>query len=226
MQDLLLQLNRVIKYLPPPVIIPISILFFGINDFAKIFVVAFSALVMYLSYLIEILQKDVLGYKGLLVSWSVSPLEKFVKFILPISNFLNYRVIPSLIIWSLGILIITDIILGGQFGFGTRLLQAQQLYQTATLFAYIFLILGSAFLLEKLLINYFSRFKYDLQKKLAGGLIVLAIIASIIFQFQTVAIQIISQKRKITTYKSVVNLPLVVYKEKFNTLNLDLEFFF
>ncbi|MEI6729290.1 MAG: hypothetical protein WCK98_06640 [bacterium] len=224
LQDVLLQLNRVVKYLPPPVIIPISILFFGINDWAKIFVVTFSVLVMYLSFLIEILQKDILGYKELMLSWKVKPVEKFTKFIFPVSNFLNYRVIPSLIIWSLGILIITEIILGGQFGFGVRLLLTQQLYQTSNLFAYIFLILATAFLVEKLLITYFSRFKKDLQKNLAGGIILLAVLASVIFQFQATAVQISSQKRKMVTYKGALNLPLIVYKEKFNTLNFDLEF--
>jgi NitT/TauT family transport system permease protein len=224
LQDILLQLNKVIKYLPPPVIIPISILFFGINDLAKIFVVAFSVLVMYLSFLIEILQKDVLGYKELMLSWRVSPVEKFTKFIFPVSNFLNYRVIPSLIIWSLGILIITEIILGGQFGFGTRLLQSQQLYQTANLFAYIFLILGTAFLLERLLVSYFSRFRNDIQKKLSSAIILLAILGSIFFQFQSVASDLSSGRRKIVTYRGTLNLPLIVYKEKFNTLNLDLEY--
>lgn len=224
LQDLLLQLNRVIKYLPPPVIIPISILFFGINDWAKIFVVAFSVLVMYLSFLIEILQKDILGYKELMLSWKVKPVEKFTKFIFPVSNFLNYRVIPSLIIWSLGILIITEIILGGQFGFGTRLLQTQQLYQTANLFAYIFLILATAFLVEKLLIGYFSRFKRDLKKNLAGITILVSLLASIVFQFQTVSAEFSPQKKKMVTYRASLNLPLIVYKEKFNTLNFDLEF--
>jgi len=220
----LTQLNKILKYLPPPVVIPLNILFFGINNYTIIFTAAFSSFILYLNYSLSIISKEEKNFRQIQTNWNISAFERFKLFYLPISSFLNYRVIPALIIWTFGIVLITEIILGGKFGLGIRLLQYQQLYQTGNLFALVSLILFSAFILESLFINFFARLKWDWVKIVSATLLVTTILISIFYQtslFFTTSN--VSSQNKIITYKAAINLPLFVLIEKFNTQNFSLE---
>ena len=216
--------NSLWKYLPAPVLIPLAILAFGLTDFTKIAVISFTSLVLYLGYCLSILDKDYSQYTTLAGSWKFSPNQRFFSFFLPQNNFLNYRIIPNLVLWAFATTILSELILGGQYGLGIRLLQFQQLYNTSFLYAYLAVILTLAFGLETLLISSFSKFKWDIWKMVSNLSLIVVVIVSLGFQFP-VAVKNISQsdKMKIVTYKGVLNLPLYVYIEKFNSLKLDLE---
>jgi len=223
--EFLKQLNQVIKYIPSPVLIPLSILFFGLNDLTKIMVIGFSCLTLYLNFALGLLEKEEKNYYTLQKSWNYNSVQRFQHFFWPISNYLSYRVWPSIIVWTLGVSIVVEIILGGATGLGIRSLQFQQLYATNYLYAYIILILALAFSLEKALINFFATYPRTILKKVLG----LAILGSIIFSFGFVSQGFIQDfqnptKHKVISYKAVANLPLLVWAEKYKRLDAKIEF--
>lgn len=220
----LTQLNKIFKYLPSPVVIPLNILFFGINDLTVIFTAAFSSFILYLNFSLSIIDKEEKNFLQTQKNWRIKPLQRFKLFYLPISSFLNYRVIPALLIWTFGIVLITEIILGGKYGLGIRLLQYQQLYQTGNLFLLVALILLVAFILESLFINFFARLKWDARKIVAGVLLGCLLLISSGYQINMAFSSTkVSVQNKIVTYKAAVNLPFFVFVEKFNDQNFSLE---
>lgn len=218
------QLNKVLKYVPLPVVIPLNILFFGVNDLTIIFTAAFSSFILYLNFSISIIEKEEKNFNQIQKNWRIQPLERFREFYLPISSFLNYRIIPALLIWTMGMVLIAEIILGGKYGLGIRLLQYQQLYQTGNLFGVVILILLITFVLEFLFINFFARLKWDFIKIISTVLLGCLILSSFGYQaYLFIGSNSSNTKSKIVTYKAVINLPLFVYIEKFNTQNFSLE---
>lgn len=221
--QLLLQLNVIFKYFPIPALIPFGILFFGINDAAKIFIIAFAVFIVYFGHVINIIQKEELNYAPLQRSWNISRelgWQRFVHFVFPISNYLNYRVLGNLIIWVVSTSIIVEMILGGEFGYGSRLLQFQQLYQIDRLFAYLLGIVLFGLLFERVLTNFFARLYFDARKILAAVVIAAAVVASVLYQFRSAAID---ESRTIVTYQAGLNLPVYVMIEEYNSLNLNLQ---
>ncbi len=223
LQDFIRQFNQLLKYVPVPVIIPISILLFGTSDLSKIFIATFTVFTIYLNYLLNVLDKEESQYKNLQTSWEINKITRFKEFFWPISNYLNYRIITTLISWSLSIVLISEIILGGAQGLGIRILQLQQLYKTSTLYGYLVLILVFTFLLEKIFLNFFARFKWDIVKFINFALIVFLILFSFIYQAGPLVQNIGEKRLSILSYKAVINLPVLVYIEKYNELNLKLE---
>jgi|GEM_PF-1832702 len=222
----LTQLNKIFKYLPSPVVIPLNILFFGINDFTIIATAAFSSFILYLNFSIGIIEKEENNFQQIQKNWKISSFQRFRLFYLPISSYLNYRIIPAMLVWTFGIVLITEIILGGKFGLGIRLLQYQQLYQTGNLFLLVLLILIVAFVLERLFINFFARLKNDFKKTCSLVLLVLLLITSVGYQGYNAVVKIqteSSPQKKIVTYKAAINLPFFVLVEKFNQQNYTLE---
>lgn len=218
--QLLLQLNVIFKYFPIPALIPFGILFFGISDQAKMFIIVFAVFIVYFSHVINIIQKEETSYYSLQKSWKVSPINRFVHFVFPISNYLNYRILANLIIWVISTSIIVEMILGGEFGFGSRLLQFQQLYQIDRLFAYLVGIILFGLLFEKILTWFFARLYFDGKKNIATTLIVASIVLSVLYQFRNLDF---SEGRSIITYKAGLNLPVYVMIEEFNSLDLELQ---
>lgn len=217
-------LTAFLKYTPPPVLIPISILFMGIWELSLVLIVSFCTLIICLVYSFEILLNEEKNFLLLQQSWKINGYTRFIRFFFPIAFYLSYRLIPTLIIWTLSVVLISEIILGFTSGLGSRLLQYQQLYQTGQLFLQVIIILIFAFSLEFLMINFFSRLKWDKLKIFSAICITMLLIASIFFQL-TLSMRGfgVSTQKKLVTYSSVVNLPLLVYIEKFNNLNLRLE---
>ncbi len=221
---LIRQINNVWKYLPAPVIIPLCILAFGLTDLAKTAVVIFTVFVLYLSHCINIASKDYSEYNVLSASWKLNPNQKFWYFFLPQSNFLSFRILPQIVLWGMATAILTELILGGTTGLGLRLLLFQQLYNTSFLYAYLVAILGVSFLIEKVLINLFSRYKWDFVKIVSGVCVAIFLVVSVWFQSVDVVKNVQnSDTVKIVSYKGVVNLPLLVYAKKFNRLNANIE---
>ena len=215
------QINSVLKFLTPPILIPIGIVIFGINQNTKLFVPALSSCLLYLNYLIETVNKEEGGYNHLKTSWSLSNFARLKHFTLPITNNLNYRIIPAIVMWATGISLITEIVLGGDFGLGISLWRFQQLFDTASLYAYILLILLLAIGLEKILVWFFARLKWDIKKYLAGFFIAVFTIFSLFFQFNIGAS--LSPNRTILSYPGAVNLPIYVYLEIFNDLDFKIQ---
>jgi|LakMenEpi03Aug12_release.lakeMendotaPanAssembly.Ray.scaffolds.fasta_scaffold40921_4 NitT/TauT family transport system permease protein len=221
---LLSRIHSLIKYIPAPVLIPIAILLFGINEQTKIAVIFFTVLVLQLNHLLAIIQKDEQKYSILQKSWRINPIQRFKNFVFPISTFLYYRAIPGLVIWAFSIAIISEIILGGEAGLGVRIIQFQQIYNTDFLYAYLVLILILAFLSEFFLVNFFARFKWDRLKVVSGVVILASIIFSLSFNLYNYS-PFENSDFKVLTYKATANLPLIVYQEKFNRdFNIELEF--
>ena len=220
---LLLQLNVLFKYFPIPALIPFGILFFGISDAAKIFIIAFAVFIVYFGHVINIIQKEELNYAPLQRSWNISRelgWQRFVHFVFPISNYLNYRVLGNLIIWVVSTSIIVEMILGGDFGFGSRLLQFQQLYQIDQLFAYLLGIILFGLVFERVLTNFFARLYFDARKIVAAVVLGIAVVASGLYQFRMTAVD---ESRTIVTYQAGLNLPVYVMIEEYNSLNLNLQ---
>jgi NitT/TauT family transport system permease protein len=218
------RIHLLVKYIPAPVLIPISILVFGINEQTKIAVIFFTILVLQVNYLLGLIEKDEQRYSTLQKSWKISPIQRFKNFIFPISTFLYYRAIPSIVIWAFSIGIISEIILGGDAGLGVRIIQFQQIYNTNYLYSYLLLILGLAFLSEFVLVSFFSRFRWDRLKIASAVLIGASLVFSLVFSFYNY-IPTTNLDQKILTYKATANLPLLVYKSKFNTdFKIDIEY--
>ena len=221
---LLSRIHLLIKYIPAPVLIPIAILLFGINEQTKIAVIFFTVLVLQINYLLAIIDKDEQKYSTLQKSWRLNSVERFRHFVLPISTYLFYRVLPSIVIWAFSIAIISEIILGGEAGLGVRIIQFQQIYNTNYLYAYLFLILILAFLSEFFLVNFFSRFRWDKLKVVSGVVILASLIFSLSFNLYNYN-PFKKSNFKVLTYKATANLPLIVYHEKFNQdFKIDLEY--
>ena len=222
--NLISSINNVWKYLPAPVIIPLAILAFGLTDLAKTSVVFFTVFVLYLSHCINVVSKDYSEYQVLSSSWKLTPNQKFRYIFLPQNNFLSFRILPQVVLWGMATAILTELILGGQTGLGLRLLLFQQLYKTSYLYAYLVIILIVSFALEKVLLNLFSRFKWDFIRIFCGFLVLILITFGLWFQVSSLVTNFQNNNQvKIVTYKSVINLPILVYQKKFNRLGASLE---
>jgi NitT/TauT family transport system permease protein len=215
--------NNIFKYIPAPVFIPIGILFFGVSDVAIVFVVTLTILTVLINYAINIWTKDVGVFSSQKESWRLSNISFWRHFFLPIFHLQIYRVIPSIIIWSLGIIIFGQIVISSDFGFGSSIARYQANYQAQELFLLIIIISVLAFLLEQIFIVSFSRLRLDKIKKLAIVIISILSVIGIIF-FATTNFDLIDNSYKtVISYRSIVNLPVFVMIEKFNELNLELE---
>jgi NitT/TauT family transport system permease protein len=216
---LLGRVRSVLKFLPPPVLIPLAILGVGINNGAVIGVVMVSGLFLMLDYSFTISAKEVAQYQNIFDTWRVTKGSQFINFFVPISHFLSYRFISSLLIWALSVTIFSEIVIGSSLGFGPRLIQLQQLYQSSTLFGLIIFIVLIAFICERILVNTFSRYRFDTIRIISGSLTVLILISSVAFQgiiaFDTRSSN--QDKIIIATYRGTLNLPLFVYDNSFNT---------
>jgi NitT/TauT family transport system permease protein len=220
---ILQQFNRLIAYFPIPALIPISILFFGVGDSAKSFLVIIAALIIYLNFLIEITKNEEGKFITQQQNWSISPWQRFKHFLLPLSLNLNYRIIINLIVWTFSLALISEMVFGGETGWGNRLLQFQQLYNTPMLYAYLVLIILICFILEKILIAVFARSQWDWVKKYASIVLIIASISAFSYNFRSLNFnEVKGDKITIATYQSGVNLPLFVMQEKFN--NPDFQF--
>jgi putative hydroxymethylpyrimidine transport system permease protein len=217
-----LQLDAVWKYVPIPVLIPFGILFFGLGVGSKIFILTFCTLVLYFSHCMKVVEQEESSYKLNQISWKISSLQRFKYFVFPLTNALNYRVWSSLVVWVFGVSIIAEMLLGGTFGLGIRLLQYQQLYQTSRLFAYLVIIIAISFALESILSSFFRRTTPRLLKSISSVLLIVSICSSFIFlAYSNLSL---TKERSIITYKAALNLPLMVYAEKYNTLKIKLQF--
>lgn len=213
-------INTVLKYIPLPALIPIGILFFGLSSAVNIFLVALATFTILLQYNFSLIDKEEKVYEFVRISWIITPWQRFWKFLFPMSNYLGYRVIPTLIIWVLSIEVIVEMILGGKAGIGVRLLQFQQLYKTAELYSYLLLIIGITFLFELIIIQAFSRFIWDIKKVVIWTILTVLIFVSASSHISSISFS--SKKRVIVTYSATANLPLMVYIKKFNSLNFSL----
>jgi len=217
--------RSIIKFLPPPVLIPLSILAVGINNTTVVAVVAVTGFFLILDYAFSIYRKEFSNYNQLFDAWKATNNLKYKDFFLPISHYLSYRFISTLIIWSLSITIFAEIITGMSDGFGPRLIQLQQLYQSSTLFALIIGILIIALFCERVLVHTLSRFRFDSIRAFAFGVVSILIIASIVFQ-GFISYGLVSDQNQgivISTYPGTLNLPLFVYAEKFNTIGATIQ---
>jgi NitT/TauT family transport system permease protein len=222
--NLISSLNNVWKYLPAPVIIPLAILAFGLTDFAKTGVVFFTVFVLYLSHCINVVNKNYAEYRILSNSWRLNANQKFWNIFLPQNNFLSFRILPQVVLWGMATAILTELILGGKTGLGLRLLLFQQLYKTNYLYAYLIVILIVSFILERVLISLFSTYKWDFKRIFSGIAIFVLTVFSLIFQVSNLATNIQnSDEVKIVSYKSIINLPILVYEKKFNRLGARVE---
>ncbi len=219
---LLKQLDVVWRYFPIPALIPFGIVFFGLSIGSNIFILTFCTIVLYTSHCITVIEQEEKSYKLSQIAWGIRPFQRFRFFILPLTNALNYRVWSSLVVWVFGVEIIVEMLLGGVFGLGIRLLQYQQLYQTSRLFAYLLVIISISFLLEFGLTRHFQNLQRNLYKQFTGAIIGLLIIVS--FGFQIFSSVKSDSSRAIITYKATLNLPLMVYAQKFNSLKAKLQF--
>lgn len=213
-------INTVLKYIPLPALIPIGILFFGLSSAVNIFLVALATFTILLQHNFSLIDKEEKAYEFVRISWIITPWQRFWKFLFPMSNYLGYRVIPTLIIWVLSIEVIVEMILGGKTGIGVRLLQFQQLYKTAELYSYLLLIIGITFLFELIIIQAFSRFIWDIKKVVIWTILTVLIFVSASSHISSISFS--SKKRVIVTYSATANLPLIVYIKKFNSLNFSL----
>jgi ABC-type nitrate/sulfonate/bicarbonate transport system permease component len=217
---ILLRLNTIIKFLPIPALIPFGILFFGLGVSSKIFIITFSVFIVYFSHVLSILDKEEFAYKALQRSWKISHLQRFWDFVVPIANRLNYRILTNLIIWVVSSSIIVEMILGGDFGFGVRLLQFQQLYQVSKLFAYIAVIVGFGLVTERLLTWFFARLFVDIKKIIAICVLTASILVSGWYFWSQLDRD---ENPTLITYSAGINLPLMVMTEKYNSLGLELQ---
>lgn len=213
-------INTILKYIPLPALIPIGILFFGLSSAVNIFLVALATFTILLQHNFSLIEKEEKAYEFVRISWVITPWQRFWKFLFPMSNYLGYRVIPTLIIWVLSIEVIVEMILGGKSGIGVRLLQFQQLYKTGELYSYLLLIIGITFLFELVIIQAFSRFIWDIKKATIWIILITLIFVSAGSYLSSFSF--FSKKRVIVTYSATANLPLMVYIKKFNSLNFSL----
>ncbi|GAB4149287.1 MAG: hypothetical protein OHK0017_13100 [Patescibacteria group bacterium] len=228
----LTELNLVSRYLPIPVIFPLAILVFGVNDAAKISVISGVTLILYSSYLISLIQKEESAYSLVQSSWNVNLRQRWINFVWPMSNYLNYRVVNQVLMWAISTTIFAEIILAGsKFGIGIRLVQFQNLYQTGSLYGYIIMLVIVAVGLERLLVNFFARTRLDSVKWFTAVLLAVFVLGSVVWQVaksvslnSSIAGASDSAGFKILTYRAVANLPLMVYAEKFNSPKINLEF--
>ncbi|MEM1311881.1 MAG: hypothetical protein AAGF07_00245 [Patescibacteria group bacterium] len=210
------RIQQVLRYLPAPIMIPISILIFGISEQTKIAVISLTTLFLYLNYLIVTINKEERQYQNLQKSWNLTKTRRFKHFILPITLLLSYRIIPSIVIWAFGVGIISEIIVGAEFGFGVRIAQLQQTFRTDFLYTYVVLIIFLAFIFEYTLANYLSRLRWSKLKISCAVLVLLSLLFSIIFSFYNHEMSD-SKSFTVFTYRATANLPLIVYQEKFNS---------
>lgn len=218
------QVRSLLKFVPPPVLIPLSILAVGINNGTVIAVVFITGTFLILDYSFSILAKEYNNYADLFDSWRTKVNSKYFNFFLPMSHYLSYRFISNLIIWALSVTIFSEIVTGVSQGFGPRLIQLQQLYQSNLLFALIGSIILFAFVFERLLVFSLSRYKFDILRTVSSIVVVVFIISSTIFQFslQLESLEN-SDKIVISTYPGTINLPLMVYQSKFDTIGTTLQ---
>jgi len=217
-------LNKLLKYIPPPVIIPLTVLVVGINEWTFLAITVFVTTLHYLDYQLNTIAKEELIYQRLQQSWRVNTINRFRHFVFPITNFLNYRTWSSTLLWSIGVLLFAEIILGGKFGIGVRLINFQQLYRVDFLFGYIFLLVFFTFLIEKILIGFFANFRFNFVKSICLICLIGLILVSGFWYGQSIVTQIQKEPgQTIITYRAVANLPIFVMAEKFNSLNLELE---
>lgn len=215
--------NRIFKYIPAPVFIPIGILFFGVTDRAIVFVVTLTILTVLINYSLNIWKIDVGIFKNQKESWNLNNFSFWKHFYLPIFHLQIYRIIPSVIIWSLGVIIFGQIVIASDFGFGSSIARYQANYQAPQLFLLIIIISTLAFLIERLIITTFSRLRLDKIKKVAILVVSAFSLIGVVF-FAISNFNLIDNSGKtVISYKSIVNLPVFVMIEKFNALNLDLE---
>jgi NitT/TauT family transport system permease protein len=219
------QLRSVIKFVPPPVLIPLAILGVGINNMTVVTVVIVAGAFLMLDYAFIIMNKELANYSGVFESWNTSNFVKFRHFFVPISHYLSYRFISTLIIWALSITIFSEIVTGVSEGFGPRLIQLQQLYQSSTLFALIIGIVALSFACERLLVHSLSRYKFDAIRNISLSVLSIVIVCSIVFQglVSWTDFQDSQSKFIISTYSATLNLPVFVYAEKFDTLDINLQ---
>jgi ABC-type nitrate/sulfonate/bicarbonate transport system permease component len=221
-KNFLKQIIQLLKYVPAPVLIPIGILIFGINQQTQLFAITLSFVLLYISFLFNIEEKEENNFHDLQTAWQINYNFKYKNFFFPISNYLNYRAIPSIVIWMLGVAIFCEIVIGLELGLGIKILEYQQFSRTDYLYATILFTMFMAFLLEKTLVLLFARFKLDYLKIIAIIITICSIILSLAFFAQGFFNN--TSKEKIVSYKAVVNLPLMVYAEKFNSLDIELDF--
>ena len=126
-----------LRSLPPIALFPLFLFFFGIGDASKIAVASFMGILIVTVAAIQgtkqikrtrLLLAKKMGLKG----WNL-----FFKFLLPESLpaiFSGYRMAAPL---CLILIIVTEMFLGGQVGLGSKLIDAQMLYNIAELYALI-----------------------------------------------------------------------------------------
>lgn len=149
------------RSIPPIAFFPLFILLFGIDDLVKIAIGFFSAsLVIFVSGVSGVKNGHQMRF-WIAKRWGFSGFDFFWRILLPESLpslFLGYRVAISL---CFILVMVSEIFLGGSFGLGVALLDAQYRFDVAGLYAVIFLagVIGFLFnffitVLEKRLVHW------------------------------------------------------------------------
>lgn len=213
------------KYIPLPVLIPISILFFGLGSKSILFLTIMGIFVFLGQHILQIISSELKIRETMLETWQISKLKIWFYFIFKPSNVLIFNISTQLILWLVGIVIFAEILLGGEYGLGVRILEFQQLYLPASLFSYVFVIIVLSVFLEKILNLSLAWKGLSKIRILALSLIsVLLSISIIAYSISITGNLFKTENQKILTYTAGINLPIFVYEEKYDELDLDLEF--
>lgn len=211
------QINIVFRYFPIPAIIPIGILIFGLGDLSKIFVVVFTTILIYFNYFLDILNKDESIFYDLQRIYKINFWKRFKSFLVPITSLLSYRVNSLAITWSMGMAILTEVIIGGDSGLGSKMLRFQQLFLPDLLYSVLLIIIVIGIILERATIYSFCRLKWDKIKTTTTTFLIFLVIISGVFLMQANYKNLIFLRGKsIATYSAVINLPIMVFLEKYD----------
>ena len=131
------QLIDFLRSIPAIVLFPLFILFFGVSDVSRLLVAIFIAVpIILINTKYGVINSSRLR-KNLFKLYKLSKLKMFYKVILPEASpyiFTGLKVAVSLIII---IIIVTEMMLGTEYGLGQLLIKSQYEFETAVMFAII-----------------------------------------------------------------------------------------
>jgi ABC-type nitrate/sulfonate/bicarbonate transport system permease component/ABC-type nitrate/sulfonate/bicarbonate transport system substrate-binding protein len=213
------QVYNMLRYVPLPAIIPVTILCFGLGFGAQIGLVAFGSWVLTTGFLFALYETEYRQFAHTHNGWRIGYFQR-LKVLCNLSWHRSYQLWPSLIVWSLGNIILAEIVIGGSFGLGIRMVESQQLFNAPRLWLYLVITAVLAITLERLLHWSSSFVKWNILRTSSTVVLIAALIGSVFSLYRTV------QPKNgfvISTYNASINLPLWVMQEKFNDQDYELE---
>lgn len=152
LRDIFEPIVEFFRCLPSTALLPVFVLFFGINDYARIatafFIIIWIIVINTIYGVINIPKTRI----NVALCMKASKYETFKEVIM-------WEILPHIfsgmrltISIGLVIIIISEMLIGAQYGLGSRLLEMQQTFKVDYLYAYIFVIGWLGFFLNKIIL--------------------------------------------------------------------------